>query len=62
VALLGTRFTMEDEFYRRRLKEKHGIETSYPGRKTVLKPIESSTGNYAGEYLNGHPGGSSRES
>ena len=33
IALLGTRFTMEDEFYRRRLKEKHGIETIIPGEK-----------------------------
>jgi aspartate racemase len=29
VGLLGTKFTMEDEFYRRRL-EKHGIETLTP--------------------------------
>ena len=33
MVLLGTRFTMEDEFYRRRLKEKHGIETLIPGEK-----------------------------
>ncbi|MGC8832349.1 MAG: aspartate/glutamate racemase family protein [Thermoproteota archaeon] len=31
VALLGTRFTMEDDFYRGRLKEKHGIDTIIPG-------------------------------
>ncbi|MBO3797323.1 MAG: aspartate/glutamate racemase family protein [Thermoproteota archaeon] len=31
VALLGTRFTMEDEFYKGRLKEKHGIDTIIPG-------------------------------
>jgi aspartate racemase len=37
VALLGTRFTMEDEFYRRRLKEKHGIDTITPGEKDRVK-------------------------
>lgn len=37
VGLLGTRFTMEDEFYRRRLKEKHGIETIIPGEKDRAK-------------------------
>ncbi|MEM3648184.1 MAG: aspartate/glutamate racemase family protein [Thermoproteota archaeon] len=31
VVLLGTRFTMEDEFYKGRLKEKHGIDTIIPG-------------------------------
>ncbi|MGB9718136.1 MAG: aspartate/glutamate racemase family protein [Thermoproteota archaeon] len=31
VALLGTRFTMEDEFYKGRLREKHGIDTIIPG-------------------------------
>ncbi|MBO3809159.1 MAG: aspartate/glutamate racemase family protein [Candidatus Brockarchaeota archaeon] len=31
MALLETRFTMEDEFYRRRLKEKHGINAIIPG-------------------------------
>ncbi|MEM2940190.1 MAG: aspartate/glutamate racemase family protein [Thermoproteota archaeon] len=32
IALLGTRFTMEDDFYRRRLREKHGIDTITPGK------------------------------
>jgi aspartate racemase len=30
VGLLGTRFTMEKDFYRRRLKEKYGIEAIIP--------------------------------
>ncbi|MCD6192519.1 MAG: aspartate/glutamate racemase family protein [Candidatus Aminicenantes bacterium] len=30
VGLLGTKFTMEEEFYRRRLKEKHQIEVVVP--------------------------------
>lgn len=30
VGLMGTRFTMEDDFYRIRLQEKHGIETIIP--------------------------------
>ncbi|MCP4727515.1 MAG: aspartate/glutamate racemase family protein [bacterium] len=38
VGLLGTKFTMEKEFYKVRLKEKHGIETIIPdesGRQIV---------------------------
>jgi len=31
VGLLGTRFTMEQEFYRDRLKERHGLEVLVPG-------------------------------
>ena len=31
VALLGTRFTMEQDFYRGRLSHKHGIEVLVPG-------------------------------
>jgi aspartate racemase len=31
VGLLGTRFTMEGDFYRRRLVEKHGLEVLIPG-------------------------------
>lgn len=31
VGLLGTRFTMEEDFYRGRLKRDHGIEASVPG-------------------------------
>ncbi len=30
VALLGTRFTMEQDFYRRRLSERHGLEVLVP--------------------------------
>jgi len=30
VGLMGTKFTMEDDFYRIRLQEKHGIETVIP--------------------------------
>lgn len=30
VGLLGTKYTMEEDFYRRRLKERHGIETLVP--------------------------------
>lgn len=32
VALLGTRFTMEQDFYKARLQEKHGIEVVIPDR------------------------------
>ncbi len=35
VGLLGTRFTMTQDFYRRRLKEKHGIETLIPSDREV---------------------------
>jgi aspartate racemase len=38
VGLLGTRFTMEEDFYRQRLTERHGLEVLVPdeeGRKTV---------------------------
>ncbi|MBL8274121.1 MAG: aspartate/glutamate racemase family protein [Xanthomonadales bacterium] len=31
VGLLGTRFTMEQDFYRTRLRERHGIEVLVPG-------------------------------
>jgi len=31
VALLGTRYVMEEEFYRRRLAERHGLEVMVPG-------------------------------
>lgn len=33
VGLLGTRFTMEQDFYRDRLRERHGIEVLVPGRE-----------------------------
>jgi aspartate racemase len=42
VGLLGTRFTMEQEFYRGRLGERHGIEVLVPGdreRETVHRVI-----------------------
>ncbi len=32
VGLLGTRFTMEDDFYRRRLEDRHGIAVLVPER------------------------------
>ncbi len=32
VALLGTRYTMEQEFYRRRLEERFGLEVLVPGQ------------------------------
>ena len=35
VGLLGTRFTMTQDFYRRRLAEKHGIETVIPSEQEV---------------------------
>jgi aspartate racemase len=35
VGLLGTRFTMTQDFYRRRLAEKHGIETVIPAEHDV---------------------------
>ena len=31
VALLGTRYVMEQDFYRRRVEEKHGLEVMVPG-------------------------------
>jgi aspartate racemase len=31
VALLGTRYVMEQDFYRRRLEERHGLEVLVPG-------------------------------
>jgi amino-acid racemase len=31
LGLLATRFTMEDEFYRGRLREQHGLEVLVPG-------------------------------
>ena len=31
VALLGTRYVMEEDFYRRRLEERHGLEVAVPG-------------------------------
>ncbi|HEY6003174.1 MAG TPA: aspartate/glutamate racemase family protein [Anaeromyxobacter sp.] len=31
VALLGTRYVMDEEFYRRRLEERHGLEVLVPG-------------------------------
>lgn len=31
VGMLGTRFTMEHDFYRGRLRERHGVETLVPG-------------------------------
>lgn len=31
VGLLGTRFTMEEDFYRRRLEDRHGLEVCVPG-------------------------------
>jgi len=33
VGLLGTRFTMEEEFYRGRLEERHGLEVLIPDEK-----------------------------
>ena len=33
VGLLGTRFTMEQDFYRRRLEERHGLRVLTPGRR-----------------------------
>jgi aspartate racemase len=42
VGLLGTRFTMEEDFYRGRLREKHGLEVvipDAPDRQTVDRVI-----------------------
>ena len=33
VGLLGTRFTMEDDFYRQRLEVNHGLEVVIPGKE-----------------------------
>jgi aspartate racemase len=37
VGLLGTRYTMLEDFYRVRLKEKHGIDVVIPGEEDVEK-------------------------
>jgi aspartate racemase len=37
VALLGTSFTMEEPFYRDRLRERHGIEVMVPSRSDRLE-------------------------
>ena len=42
VGLLGTRFTMEEEFYKGRLRERHGLDVLVPdaaGRETVHRVI-----------------------
>jgi aspartate racemase len=42
IGLLGTRFTMEEDFYRGRLEERHGLEVLVPGaeeRETVHRVI-----------------------
>jgi aspartate racemase len=42
VGLLGTRFTMEEDFYRGRLEREHGLEVLVPGamqRETVHRVI-----------------------
>lgn len=36
VGLLGTRFTMEEDFYKGRLKEKHGLEVLIPSHEDVM--------------------------
>jgi len=36
IGLLGTRFTMEQDFYKGRLQQKHGIEVLIPGEKDRL--------------------------
>ncbi len=33
VGLIGTRFTMEEDFYKKRLKEKHGIDVLIPNKE-----------------------------
>ncbi len=33
VALLGTKFTMEEDFYKKRLKDEHGIEVIIPDKR-----------------------------
>lgn len=35
VGLLGTRFTMEEDFYKGRLKERHGLEVIIPNREDM---------------------------
>ncbi len=59
VGLLGTRFTMEEEFYRLRLKEKHGIESIIPekeDREFIHKVIvdELSIGSFRGSSREGY--------
>ena len=45
VGLLGTRFTMEDAFYRDRLSERHGLQVIVRKRKTARPSIASFTKN-----------------
>jgi aspartate racemase len=47
VGLLGTRFTMEEDFYRGRLERDHGLEALVPGagqRETVHRVIYEAAG------------------
>jgi aspartate racemase len=37
VGLLGTKYTMREEFYRVRLKERHGIDVVVPGDEDILR-------------------------
>lgn len=37
VGLLGTRFTMEEDFYKNRLKQKHGLTVLIPGTESIQK-------------------------
>ena len=59
VGLLGTRFTMEEDFYKMRLLEKHGIESIIPeknDREFIHKVIvdELSIGNFKGSSREGY--------
>ena len=47
VGLLGTRFTMEQAFYKERLHERHGLKVLVPASPTGKSFTESSTRNFA---------------
>ncbi len=63
VGLLGTRYTMEQDFYRRRLAERHGLEVLVPDRadqaevnrvifeELVLGRVEASSRSYYQEVV-----------
>ena len=41
VALLGTRYTMEQDFYRGRLETAHGLEVLVPGATQISSPSDA---------------------
>ncbi len=48
VALLGTRYTMEEDFYRGRLEQRHGIDVIVPARRIEPSFTTSSIESWSG--------------